>query len=385
MYDKSLLDTIYIKNNVSMEAQEFRNAHLKSFYEVDFPSWNRLKVDNTSVIEYKDFNNQKYNYKNQDGLKIESIFNFDNEELLNILKFEYGTSKKHRLLTEIFSNSGLYIELQKDTKVINPIIIESTINKENPVLLDHHIIYAGQGSEVTIVIDYKDDDVDGYQNGVINVIAEKNASVKIVKIQNLSKRTTHISSGLSLLNRGSHVQFSSIDLGSRIAVTDYSTYLLDENAKSDVDSIYLGDGRSKFDLGYNIYHEGRRSKSDIVVKGALLDESRKVFRGNLFFKKGSKRSEGSEQEFVILLDDRVKSDSIPALMCDEDDVQGEHACSAGQVDENKLFYLMSRGLSKKEAKQLIIMASFTSVTDKLPIHGMQDRISDEISLRLEQN
>ena len=129
-------------------------------------------------------------------------------------------------------------------------------------------------------------------------------------------------------------------------------------------------------------HKGVRSLSNIETKGVLMDESRKVFRGNLYFKKGARASKGVEGEYVLLLDPKVKSDSIPGLFCEEDDVQGEHAASAGQMDKDKLFYLMSRGLSERESKKLIVEASFRPVIDKIPLISMRDMLMEEIERRL---
>ncbi len=266
-----------------------------------------------------------------------------------------------------------------------PIVLQLEMNKENPLLLDRHTIIAGEGSTVTLVLDYSDDGSAVYHNGLLNIIAEQNAHIHVVKIQNLSDDSTHIYGGLSLLGRDANVRFNSIDLGAKLTVTDYSTYLHEENSQSVVNSIYLGEGKSKLDLGYNIYHKGRRTESDITVKGALLDETRKVFRGNLYFAKGAVKAKGAEQEYVILLNEKVRADSIPALLCDEDDVQGEHAASAGQVDADKLFYLMSRGLTEKEAKQLIIMASFATVIEQLPIEGLKERIHKTVGEKLTQD
>ena len=78
----------------------------------------------------------------------------------------------------------------------------------------------------------------------------------------------------------------------------------------------------------------------------------------------------------------IRDSSIPALLCDEDDVEGEHAASAGQIDENRLFYLMSRGLDEREAKKLIIEASFRPVIEKIPLENLRKLISNEVDRRL---
>ncbi len=380
------MDQIIESNKIDSDQKKYRRSRLASFEASDYPTWKRVKVKDSSVPEYQPYNNQKVLWHKQRGLSIQPIFKVDISQFEERLAKRYGPSDKHRQLTEAFSNNGTVIEVQPNVSVDEPIVIKLELNSDNALLLDHHIIHAGAKSKVTCVIDYSDTGISGFVDGIINIIAEQGAIVHVITVQNLSKESTYISSALSVLERESQVRFNSIDLGSGLVVTDYSSYLEDESAISNVESIYLGDGKSKLDMGYNTYHKGRRTESEILVKGgALLDEARKVFRGNLFFEKGAKRAHGSEQEYVILLDERVQADSIPALMCDEDDVQGEHAASAGQVDANKLFYLMSRGLTEKEAKQMVIMASFAPVIERIPIEGLKERISDEVLVRLTQD
>ena len=113
--------------------------------------------------------------------------------------------------------------------------------------------------------------------------------------------------------------------------------------------------------------KGRRAIGEIQGRGAVKDTAQKVFRGNLYFERGAAKSEGREGEFAILLDKKVKAHSIPTLFCNEDDVIGEHAASVGKVDEAKLFYLMSRGISEEEAKSLIVSGFADSVSKELPL------------------
>jgi Fe-S cluster assembly scaffold protein SufB len=147
-------------------------------------------------------------------------------------------------------------------------------------------------------------------------------------------------------------------------------------------SIYFGDGNRIIDLNYLINHIGRRTISNIETKGALKDRAKKVFRGTIDFKLGASRSKGIEEEYALLLDKEVKASSVPLLLCSEDDVEGQHAASAGQIDNEKLFYIMSRGISEKEAKKFIVEASFAPVIDKVPCEDLRDVIRDEIQRRL---
>ena len=382
MYDNTLLNHIVEEGRLDQPSIVNRKASFEAFEQLAYPVWKRLREKDTSVPDYHPYNNQKILFQKQDGVAITPTPSQSDAIAQLVADNVYGPSEKHRTLTESFANAGTFIEIQAGVVVEEAIILKLELNKDNPLLLDRHTLTVGRGAKVTLVLDYSDDGTAVYHNGLLNIVAEQDAQIRVVKIQNLSEHSTHVYGGLSILARDAEVHFNSIDLGAKLTVTDYSTYLHGENVKSIVDSIYLGEGKSKLDLGYNIYHKGRRTESEITIKGALLDETRKVFRGNLFFAKGAVKAHGSEQEYVILLNDKVKSDSIPALLCDEDDVQGEHAASAGQVDGNKLFYLMSRGLTEKEAKELIIMASFASVIEQLPIEGLKERIHKTVGEKL---
>jgi FeS assembly protein SufD len=384
MYNQSLLDQLIQNNRIDVNGSAFRKATFKEYEGFEFPSFNRIKVKETEPPKFRAYKNQKVLYHKTEGLTVTDIFSYKGDYFTHFIGKDYGISQAHRSFNQVFNNTGTVIEVEDHVTVEEPIVIQLEGNDENPVILDQHVVLVGDYAKVTLLLDYTDVTLekDLYSSSSLNIKVGQGALVNVVKVQNVSERAWHGHNTLSVVHREGRVEFSALDFGKGITATDYSAYLEDVSASSNVHSIYLGDGESKLDLGYNTYHKGRRSKSDIMVKGALLDQSRKVFRGNLFFERGASRSEGSEQEYVILLDERVKADSIPALLCNEDDVQGEHAASAGQIDESKLFYLMSRGFNEKEAKQLIIMASFSPVIEKVPIEGLKERITEEVEHRI---
>ncbi len=130
-------------------------------------------------------------------------------------------------------------------------------------------------------------------------------------------------------------------------------------------------------------HSGKRSKSDIRVNGALLDSSRKTFRGTIDFKPGARQAAGHEREYNLLFGPNVRSRTAPLILCGEEDVEGQHAATSGKVDEAKLFYLMSRGLSELDAKKLMIEAQFLPAVNKIPQESLRNAIFDYVKERLE--
>ena len=104
----------------------------------------------------------------------------------------------------------------------------------------------------------------------------------------------------------------------------------------------------------------------MIINGALVGESSKKLKATLDFKEGSSGSVGNEEEFTLLLSENVKGISVPALLSHEDDVEGNHAASAGKMDKELLFYIMSRGYSLKEAEKLVIESKFQGTIQHLP-------------------
>ena len=198
----------------------------------------------------------------------------------------------------------------------------------------------------------------------------------------MNKDSENFDSNVSYVDYGAKVNYVNVELGSKKSFSNIVTNLDEDTAESNLKSIYLVDGDRYTDLNYIMNHRGRRTNSDMEIRGVLKDKGNKMFKGTLDFKKGASRSKGSEEEYAILLDPRVKSDAIPLLLCEEDDVEGQHAASAGKIDGDKLFYLMSRGLSEKESKKLIVEASFKPILDLIPVEVIRENIENEIHKKL---
>lgn len=369
---------------------EYRKEKFERFDKLPCPTWKRLKLKDFELPEFKAYNKPFLGILEEavdKNIVVQGILDGLNEhEELKEYAYspaQYGVDEKFVTLGEAFYNTGVIVHTPKNAKIKQPIMVNYVLDKENPVVIDHNIIVAEENSEITIIVDYISQDLaTGFHNGVTKIFAKKNAVVNVIKIQRMSDTASHFDSNVAYVDRDAKVNWISVELGSGITASSYINNLDEVSSEADLRSIYLGDGERKLDLEYTMNHRGMRSLSNIETRGVLKDKSSKVFRGNLDFKKGARKAKGTEEEYVILLDPTVKSDAIPALLCDEDDVEGQHAASAGQIDQQKLFYLMSRGLSEKEAKKLIVEASFRPILDRIPLEELRNAIDDEIVRRL---
>ena len=132
-----------------------------------------------------------------------------------------------------------------------------------------------------------------------------------------------------------------------------------------LNTIYLGKENQIFDLNYIGELRGKKTNINIDVQGALRDKSKKHFKGTIDFKKGCKKASGNENEACMLLSDTAKSIALPMLLCSEEDVEGNHASSAGKIAEKELFYIMTRGINKKDAMRLMVRAKFNKILENI--------------------
>ena len=142
-------------------------------------------------------------------------------------------------------------------------------------------------------------------------------------------------------------------------------------------AFYLPEGALK-DTNYIAQHIGEQTFSKMEVSGLLDRDSEKSFRGTLDFKKGSKGSMGSENEDIIFLDEIKSNKSVPLILCGEEDVDGVHGASIGQISQEVLFYLNARGLTEQEARTLVTKSKLKKLSDAIPDEAIREKIGEMV-------
>lgn len=227
--------------------------------------------------------------------------------------------------------------------------------------------------------------------GVNNVKADVDAEEKIINVSdgevkkiseiNLSAEKSARKIKINV-GKSARVELAAVDLGRGNFSADVEINLDGDDSTAEINSVYFGDGKRRLDFNYVIRQRGLRTNAVMNVRGALNDECNKIFRGTLDFQRGAKGSIGRELEEVIILSDNVRNRSVPLMLSNEDDVDGHHAVTVGRLDDEKIFYLMSRGLDKFEAEKLVIEAAFNPVLEKISDESLRAEILDELQRRL---
>lgn len=278
------------------------------------------------------------------------------------------------------STSGCLIESKENEKATVWLIYE--ITEANPDLVGQLHIKAAAGSNLQVNLAFEGDPAKGSVNFLDYVEAADGSTVKISKIQLHGNEVRHVEHRYAKAGKGAHIDYVSAEIGGRETVVYYKTDLPQDEGTFTSQAMYLGSENQVFDFSYWVPQQGIKTNTDIVTTGALMDKSKKYFRGTIDFLRGGKKAVGSESDVCLLLSPDVHSISVPLLLCKEDDVVGNHASSAGQIDKDKLFYLMSRGFREDGAQLLIVESNIRPVIDKLGDKEMENRVLQAVRVKM---
>lgn len=183
----------------------------------------------------------------------------------------------------------------------------------------------------------------------------KNASVKLVQLLNPTEKLRHET--FANCYKGGKFQIMTIMTGDGDIYSDNRTELEGDSSSINAEVAYLGKNSQTIDYNIAVNHWGKDTHSEINAAGALMDSAKKVFRGTIDFKTGSSDSKGSENETVIMLGDDVVNKTVPLILCSEENVEGSHGATIGELDDDTLFYFESRGIGREEAERIMAYAA----------------------------
>lgn len=255
------------------------------------------------------------------------------------------------------------ITTKKGVKVEEPVKITYRAGEENS--LNSHIIYVSEGSELTLIEVFESDNKDNLLGLQTRVYVCENASIKLVRVNLLSDSTDHFDDLGFHLENDAKAELVQLELGGKRSYVGVRTELVGRKSEYRSATGYLCKGDSLLDMNFVTNEWGKKVSSKMDASGVLLDNSTKVYRGTIDFKEGAKGASGFEKEDTLLFSPNIINKSVPLILCHEEDVEGDHGATIGRIDEKLLFYIKSRGIDEKAAKQLMTEAYINAVTEQI--------------------
>jgi len=291
---------------------------------------------------------------------------------------------KFQALNAALWTDGIFLYVPRGVRLELPVRVTRWVSTAGAALFSRTLLVAEDGSQVSYVDEALSDDLQPQTliSSGVEVFARPGAQVQYVSLQRLGRGTFHLAQQRTLAERDSTLDTLNVNLGASTARLDLNAQLLGPGANSDMLGLCFGEGDQHFHHNTSQDHVAPNAKSDLLYKGALDDRARSVFRGIIKVHKNAQRTDAYQTNRNLLLSEHARADSLPNLEIEADDVRCSHGATVGQLDQDSLFYLMSRGLPEHIAERLVVMGFLGEVLSRLPLGGVVEKVTRIIEEKL---
>ena len=325
-------------------------------------TWNHLKMNRTQV-------------------KLEGEFNkFTPEVLAQPAQVLWNASE---------FDAGVKGDLEPIAGAAGAEYAETDLRMEAPLVLGYH--YDGRQSVSRLVLRARKDSllkvillVHGTAPAAalqVEALAEENAKIDLYVAQLLDLTDTCLFHLAGKCETGADITLTKLDLGAGRLYAGANVDLAGDDSTFHSEVGYHARPGQLLDMNYVANHLGKKTQSLMEASGTLEEGARKIFRGTIDFRRGCAGAKGTENENVLLMGEDVVNQTIPLILCQEEDVEGNHGASIGRLDDKVLFYLGSRGIDEAAAQQIIAQARIEAICDKVPDEAVRDQIREFENLR----
>lgn len=288
----------------------------------------------------------------------------------------YGLSPEINKENRDFRNyfSSFDIDKNRETEFIN-----LEMNDENNILVSSIEINARENTSSSFLVNFADK-AQGkiFINSQILVNLEKDSKVKLVVVVDLKNDSTNLNSIATRFGDRAELDITYIEIGATKSMVNIRNILRGEEAKVVENGVYFKSKEEYLDLMTVNEHFGINTDSNTLFNGALKDKAVKNFKGIVDLRRGCTKADGKIGDYSMMLSDKVINKSAPILLNEEKEVAGKHAASVGRMNKEMLFYIMSRGFSKKQAESMMLEANFAPALDKIEDEDLRKLIADEV-------
>jgi len=220
-------------------------------------------------------------------------------------------------------------------------------------------------------------------SGLVEILVSQNASLKFIELQSWGEHVWNFSHERAQVHRYGNIEWIFGAMGSHVTKNFTDLDLIGEGATGKVTGFYFADGVQHFDHDTQQNHLAPQTTSDLLYKGALKDKSYSVWQGMIYVSPHAQKTDGYQANRNLTLSPLARADSIPGLEILANDVRCTHGVTVGKVDAEQMFYLQSRGISKKDGERLIIEGFFDPIMQRIPFESMRSRFQNAIYRKLE--
>jgi Fe-S cluster assembly protein SufD len=303
-------------------------------------------------------------------------------------KYAHTANNTFAALNQAFFSDGAFIFIPQGIEITDPIqlIYISSAKQNGETIQPRNLIIAEANSKLTVVESYiSTGDVAYFTNAVTEIYAGDNATVEYVKLQDEAASAFHIATIAGEFGRASNVTVHSFALGAKLSRTNIRAKLAGEGLECILNGLYLTRGEQLADHHMIVEHAQPHCASHEYFNGILDDKSKGVFHGRIYVHPVAQKTDAKQTNKNLLLSDDATADTKPQLEIYADDVKCTHGATIGQLNDESIFYLRSRGIDTPTAKRMLIHAFAGEIIARVKCAPVREELDKLIWDRLEAN
>jgi Fe-S cluster assembly protein SufD len=303
-------------------------------------------------------------------------------------KYAHTANNTFAALNQAFFTDGAFIFVPQGVEVTEPVqlIYISSAKNSGETILSRNLVIAEANSKLTVVESYiSTGNVAYFTNAVTEILAGDNAKVEHIKLQDEALDAFHIATIAGEFGRASNVTVHSFALGAKLSRTNIRTKLAGEGLECILNGLYLTRGEQLADHHMIVEHAQPHCASHEYFNGILDDKSKGVFHGRIYVHPIAQKTDAKQTNKNLLLSDDATADTKPQLEIYADDVKCTHGATIGQLNDESIFYLRSRGIGTDTARQMLIHAFAGEIIERIKCEPAREEMDKLVWDRLEAN
>lgn len=290
---------------------------------------------------------------------------------------------KFAALAETLADGGLFVYVPKGVQADLP--LHSVAWVTGQAHFSRVVIVVDDGASATVVHETASPEHAPGQAlhvGTVEVLVGKKAHLTFVELQNLGRNVWNFTHERARVNADSTLDWIFSAVGTHLTKNFSEIDLDGAGSTGKMSGFYFADGEQHLDHDTQQNHNAPHTTSDLLFKGALRDKGRSVWQGMIYVAPGAQKADGYQANRNLVLNRGARADSIPGLEILADDVRCTHGATVGQMEQEHIFYLMTRGMQRADAERLVVDGFFDPVLQRIPFEGVRQRLKKSIEAKM---
>ena len=283
-----------------------------------------------------------------------------------------------------FWTGGTVLYVPRGVELAQPVHSLIGLSSAGAADFSHTLVVLEDGASATLLEETASSSADaaGLHIGGVELLLGRGARLRYVQLQNWNQNTWHIARQAGRVAADASLQWTVGGLGAKVAHIRQDVTLDGRGAHAEVNGVTFATDRQRLSYYTQQTHNAPDTQSDLLYKEVLRDRARVVWRGMIKVEQAAQKTDGYQRSDALMLSPSCRCDSIPGLEIEADDVRCTHGATTGQVDEEQVFYGMSRGLTRFEVMHMIVEGFFHQVYDRIPVQVVRETLSQAVEKKL---